>query len=126
MVTRSLPIWPAIRMPLNTREGVAQAPIAPGERCLRSVPWLAHSPAKPWRFIDAREPLPLETPTTSACSPGLEDVGLDLLARRRSRGVVGPELDEVAAGLGAGRVEVTLHRLGPLRRGSANASWTAS
>src|SRR5439155_3954646 len=38
-VTRSLPIWPAIRVPLNTRDGVAEAPMEPGERCLRSVPW---------------------------------------------------------------------------------------
>src|SRR5262245_43487550 len=30
-VTRSLPIWPAIRVPLNTRDGVAHAPMAPGD-----------------------------------------------------------------------------------------------
>ena len=60
---------PAIRMPLNTRLGVAHAPIEPGERCLRWVPWLALSPPKPWRFMTPANPLPLETPTTSARSP---------------------------------------------------------
>ena len=69
IVTRSLPIWPAIRMPLNTREGVAHAPMEPGERCLRCVPWLLDMPEKPWRFITPANPLPLETPTTSARSP---------------------------------------------------------
>ena len=56
-------------MPLNTRDGVAHAPIAPGERCLRSVPWLLDRPLNPWRFITPANPLPLETPTTSARSP---------------------------------------------------------
>src|SRR5947209_18375581 len=31
-VTRAFPIWPAIRVPLKTLDGVAHAPIAPGER----------------------------------------------------------------------------------------------
>src|SRR5437773_7827329 len=69
-VTRTLPIWPAIRVPLNTRDGVAQAPIAPGERCFRSVPCDAPIPAKPWRFMVPANPFPFETPITSACSPG--------------------------------------------------------
>src|SRR5206468_3558861 len=68
-VTRSLPIWPAMRVPLNTRDGVAHAPNAPGDRCLRSVPCEAPLPAKPWRFIGPAKPLPFETPTTSARSP---------------------------------------------------------
>src|SRR5690606_8435535 len=32
VVVRTLPVWPAIRMPLNTRAGVAHAPIDPGAR----------------------------------------------------------------------------------------------
>src|SRR5205085_11144052 len=40
-VTRSTPIRPAIFRPLNTRPGVAQPPMEPGERCLRCTPWLA-------------------------------------------------------------------------------------
>src|SRR5690606_30183220 len=31
-VTRSFPMWPAMRMPLNTRPGVALDPIEPGAR----------------------------------------------------------------------------------------------
>src|ERR687895_574285 len=50
-VTRTLPCWPAIGMPLKTRLGVAHAPIAPGARCLRFVPWLARRPWNPCRFI---------------------------------------------------------------------------
>ena len=66
---RWFPCWPAIRMPLNTREGVAHAPIEPGERCFFSVPWLEPSPANPWRRMTPENPLPRETPTTSARSP---------------------------------------------------------
>src|SRR5271154_6196992 len=33
VVTRSLPIRPAIRVPLNTRAGVAHPPMEPGRRC---------------------------------------------------------------------------------------------
>ena len=36
---------------VKTRPGVAQAPIEPGERCLRSTPWLDLRPWKPCRFI---------------------------------------------------------------------------
>ena len=64
------PCCPAIGMSLNTRLGVAHAPIAPGARCLRFVPWLARSPWNPWRFITPVVPWPLETPTTSTRSPG--------------------------------------------------------
>src|SRR5439155_12841452 len=67
---RSLPSWPAIRVPLNTREVVAHGPMAPGDRCLRSVPWDAERPPKPCRFMVPAKPFPLDTPTTSACSPG--------------------------------------------------------
>src|SRR5206468_2048478 len=57
VVVRTWPIRPAIRTPLNTRAGVAQAPIAPGERCLRWVPCALPSPAKPCRFITPAVPL---------------------------------------------------------------------
>src|SRR5206468_1555246 len=43
-VTRSFPICPAIRVPLNTRDGVEAPPMEPGERCLRSVPCEPGSP----------------------------------------------------------------------------------
>src|SRR5690554_4411853 len=61
---------PAIRVPLNTRPGVAQPPIAPGERCLRSTPCDARRPWKPCRFITPAKPLPLVRPVTSTYSPG--------------------------------------------------------
>src|SRR5690606_9297521 len=51
VVTRWWPIRPAIRMPLNTRPGVAQPPIEPGARWVAWLPWLAPWPAKPWRFM---------------------------------------------------------------------------
>ena len=41
VVTRSLPIRPDIRVPLNTRPGVAQPPMEPGRRCTAWAPWLA-------------------------------------------------------------------------------------
>src|SRR5206468_11776465 len=51
VVTCWWPMRPAIRVPLNTRAGVAQAPMAPGERCFLWVPWPAPRPLKLWRFI---------------------------------------------------------------------------
>src|SRR6185436_2469443 len=59
VVTRTCPIRPAMRRPLNTRPGVAQPPIEPGLRCLRWVPWLAPSPLNPCRFMTPAVPLPL-------------------------------------------------------------------
>ena len=44
VVIVSLPIRPAIRMPLKTRPGVAQPPIEPGLRWLRCAPWEALTP----------------------------------------------------------------------------------
>src|SRR5690606_19352300 len=63
------PAWPAIRVPGKTRDGVAQAPMAPGARWTRWAPWLAPRPRKPWRFITPLKPLPLLTDVTSTSSP---------------------------------------------------------
>src|SRR4051794_39523509 len=68
-VVRTWPIRPAIRVPLNTRAGVAHAPMEPGARCLRWVPCPAPSPLKLWRFIPPAVPLPLLVPTTSTFDP---------------------------------------------------------
>src|ERR1022692_1702988 len=68
-VVRIPPIRPAIRTPLNTRPGVAQAPIEPGERCLRWVPCEEDRPLKPCRFMTPAKPLPLLLPVTSTCWP---------------------------------------------------------
>src|SRR6516225_5221099 len=68
-VVRTPPIRPAIRTPLNTRPGVAQAPMDPGERCLRWVPCAAPRPRKPCLFMTPAVPLPLLRPVTSTCCP---------------------------------------------------------
>ena len=47
-------------MPLNTREGVAEAPIEPGARTL-CEPWDFGPAAKLWRLIVPWKPLPFET-----------------------------------------------------------------
>src|SRR5664279_550780 len=46
-VLRSLPMRPAILMPLKTRDGVEAPPIEPGLRWLRWAPWEAPTPWKP-------------------------------------------------------------------------------
>ena len=51
--------WPAICMPLNTRAGVAQAPIEPGRAVLLVVAVAGALAVKLWRFIDAGEALAL-------------------------------------------------------------------
>ena len=60
---------PAIRVPLNTRAGVAQAPTEPGLRCTRWVPCEAFWPEKLWRFMVPAKPLPRLTAVTSTSSP---------------------------------------------------------
>ena len=80
VVTRSPPIWPAIRVPLNTRAGVAQAPMEPGARWCLWLPWLAPWPLKLWRFIAPAKPLPLLTAVTSTLSPALSRSTVELLA----------------------------------------------
>src|SRR5436190_6322859 len=67
-VTRLLPIWPGPRMPLNTRDGVADAPIEPGARTL-CEPWLAGPRLKLWRLMVPWKPLPLLTPETRIFCP---------------------------------------------------------
>src|SRR5690606_6024524 len=69
VVTRLLPARPAIRLPLNTRPGVAAPPMEPGARCVAWLPWLAPWPAKPCRFMTPAKPLPLLVPVTSTTAP---------------------------------------------------------
>src|SRR6185312_5846458 len=68
-VTRRSPMWPAMRMPLNTRDGVAEAPIEPGLRML-CEPWLLGPLEKLWRLMVPAKPLPLLRPLTLTASPG--------------------------------------------------------
>ena len=65
-------MWPAIRMPLNTREGVAEAPIEPGARTL-CEPCDLGPLEKLWRLIVPAKPLPFERPLTFTASPGWND-----------------------------------------------------
>ena len=55
-------------MPLNTREGVAEAPIEPGARTL-CEPWDFGPAAKLWRLIVPWKPLPLPMPATLTVWP---------------------------------------------------------
>src|SRR3954453_11526735 len=71
-VARLLPIWPAIRTPFKTRDGVAEAPIEPGLRMLWE-PWLVGPRWKRCRLIVPWKPLPIETPVTLTFSPGSND-----------------------------------------------------
>ena len=68
-MTRLPPIRPAIRMPLKTRDGVAEAPIEPGLRTL-CEPCETGPRLKLWRLIVPWKPLPIETPETLILSPG--------------------------------------------------------
>src|SRR6185437_9293578 len=65
------PIRPAMRVPLNTRDGVAQAPMEPGTRWALWFPWEAPCPLKLCRFIPPAKPLPLLTAMASTFSPAV-------------------------------------------------------
>ena len=106
VVTCWAPMRPAIFVPLNTREGVAHAPMEPGARCILWLPWEAPWPLKLCRFMAPANPLPLDTAVASTSSPGLHDLGGQLLADLVGRRVVDPQLDQAAAGIDAGRVVV--------------------
>ena len=75
-----LPMWPAMRTPLITREGVADWPIEPGARTL-CEPCVTGPREKPWRLTVPAKPLPLERPLTLIASPGLEALDRHDLAR---------------------------------------------
>src|SRR5665647_3226472 len=51
VVWRTPPMRPAIFMPLNTRPGVAHAPMEPGLRWFLCEPCEELTPWKPWRFM---------------------------------------------------------------------------
>ncbi len=93
-------------MPLNTRLGVAQAPIAPGERCLRCDAVAGAQPREPVALHHAAKPLPFDTADDVDVLADGEDVGRHQLADVVGAGVVGAQLDQVARGLHPGLVEV--------------------
>ncbi len=108
VVTWWPPIRPAIRVPLKTRAGVAQAPMDPGDRCFLWLPWAAPWPLKLCRFMAPAKPLPLDTAMASTRSPAAQNVGGQLLAHLEAAGVVDAQLDEVTARLHPGGGEVAL------------------
>jgi len=72
-VTFSLPIWPAIFIPLKTLAGYEAAPIEPGALnllCCPCVDW--PTPAKPCLLTTPWNPFPLEVPEISTNSPSLK------------------------------------------------------
>jgi hypothetical protein len=90
-VVRTPPIRPAIRTPLNTRPGVAHAPMEPGERCLRWVPCEERAlEAVP--LHDARGALAFALAGHVDVLPAGEHLGGDLLPEGVFRRVVGPQL----------------------------------
>ncbi len=100
-------------MPLNTRLGVAHAPIEPGERCFFCTPWLRAQAREPVASHDAAEALALGHAHHVDLVTGGEHVGAQLLAGLVGTRVVGTELHDVAARLldAVGGV-VALHGLG--------------
>src|SRR5690348_15201031 len=67
----TLPMWPAIFLPGNTRPGVWRWPIEPGARCDSELPCVASPIVKFQRLIVPWKPLPLVTPATSTICPTL-------------------------------------------------------
>ena len=100
VVTRSLPMRPDIRVPLNTRPGVAQPPIEPGRRCTACAPWLAPWPLEAVALHGAGEALALGGAGHVDIAAVGEDLGGQLLADLELGGgglIVEPELGEMPA-----------------------------
>ena len=78
----TLPSWPDIFLPGNTRPGSCAIEIEPGTLCERLLPCDARCDLKWWRLIVPVKPLPIDVPCTSTswptaktptgtCAPGL-------------------------------------------------------
>ena len=80
-------------MPLNTREGVAEAPIEPGARTL-CEPCETGPRLKPWRLMRALEALALRDAGDLDLLAGLEGLDGDGVADLQLAGLVA-ELDDV-------------------------------
>ena len=113
-------------MPLNTRDGVAEAPIEPGARTL-CEPCDLGPLAKLWRLIVPWKPLPFEMPATLTVWPALEGLDGHGVADVELAGLVA-ELHEVLVRRGVGLLEVAELGLAEvlLLASAPKASWTAS
>ncbi len=67
MVT--LPRWPDIFLPGNTRPGSCAIEIEPGTLCERLLPCEARCDLKLWRLMVPVKPLPIDVPCTSTSWP---------------------------------------------------------
>ena len=124
-MTRLLPIWPGLFMPLNTRDGVADAPMEPGARTL-CEPWDFGPEAKRWRLIVPWKPLPLEVPAILTFWPTSKASTVTVSPTVQLAGLVA-ELHEVADRRGVGLLEVAeLGLVSAFSRTAPKPSWTAS
>ena len=85
---------PAILMPLNTRDGVAEAPIEPGLRML-CEPCERGPLQKLCRLIVPWKPLPMPIPATLISSPGSK-ISTVTLSPSTAPSIGAAELDELA------------------------------
>ena len=104
-VIRPPPIRPGPRMPLNTRDGVAEAPIDPGARTL-CEPCDFGPLAKLWRLIVPWKPLPFDVPETFTRSPTENASTVTVSPTEQLTGLVA-ELSEIAMGRGVGLLQMT-------------------
>ena len=109
-VTRLLPIWPGPRMPLKTREGVAEAPIEPGARTLWE-PWGLGTAGEVVALDRALEAPALGGPGDLHAGADLEGLDGDRLAHLQLAGLVA-ELDQGAHRRRVGLLEVAELGLG--------------
>ena len=95
---RLLPYWPAMRTPLNTRAGVAHAPIDPGRAVLLVVAVARALALEVVALHGAGEALALADARDVDELAGGEDVSVDDLADLVHRDVVDAELRKVLDG----------------------------
>ena len=113
-MTFSPPMRPAIFVPLNTRPGVAQAPIEPGARCMLVVAVAGALAREVVALHDAGEALAPADGGDVDPLARVEHVDLELLADRVAVDVVEAQLDQADARLDAGLGEVAGLGLGEL------------
>ena len=104
LVTRRLPICPAIFSPLKTLPGVVPPPMEPGARERSDCPCVRGPPPKPCRFIVPAKPRPLERPLTSTISPRLKNVHRNQLPHFVAADVVRRHFLQTASNLAASQV----------------------
>ncbi len=107
----TLPSWPAMRLPGNTRPGSCAWPVEPGALCDRELPWLARLDEKWWRLMAPEKPLPFDVPVHVDLLAHVEDVHADLAADLEAGQLLlgDAEFAERCAGLDARLGEMARH-----------------